>query len=656
MIEHMHLLEAGIAELVVEASVPDPLHPVLVLGTAPPAGAEPDSFVKLISRVRSRVEVVDVPKLPAAELITLLRQYAPATEHQTAMRVVARLGGPLHLTLWLTSREVRQYLEDHDGAIELDSIALPESASDVLRLRWDEQSEPLQRVLAVAATMSPLRGDNRIHFVPGLLEKVCEEVFAEERMPGQVCGSITAAVDPDEWVQTDGDLAFFRTSLFARAARGEAERVLGAAGIAQVREVTQRYVEAWIEQHHDEYTLPETNEASLIARWAVAFQTRVTPAPPGERVAIPQTTGALAAAQWRLASDAATRADYADAVRRGEVAVASLERVLGPAHPVEYVRAHETIPPEWGMKLVIAEWLVAENKSSAAIEKLRGLLADLERHAGTSHLATLTVRSSLAAQLRDAGIDEESIGQFQTVVADFTRVVGPLAPETLDARGGLAEAFGLAQQYDAAVTELRALIPLFIEVYGEDHPDTFTVRGALAAFLNEAGQPRAAGEQTRLLLEDQERVLGADSPQTLTTRNNLAVMLFDAGEAAEAAAQFERLAEARAAVLGSTNVDTLEARMNLAAALLESGAAQAAVREFQAALDVMSQTLAPDNPRVLRSRGRLANAVGHAGDARRAADEFRALERASGYAREMYVGEVAAFAEAAEFWEREANS
>lgn len=678
VVENMNLMGSELTALVEEVSVADPEHPVLVIGTVLPDGPQHEQFTSWFTRSRGRVEMIDVPGLAAADLITLLREHAPHTEDATAMRVVARLGGPLHLGLWLTSRAIRRHIEEHAGAIVQDAVTLPEHAADVLRQRWEELPGIVRRVLASAAAVNPLPQDDLAHFVPELFAEVTKEFWEGELTLDQVHEALQTAAQRGGWTRVYDDVQYFRDGVLAETARGEARLAFGGEDTAKLREIARRRIEQWIMDTHDEYTLPETEAAALLARWFVAL---TTPGASGTAVpsAVPSAapsalpsgpaSEALAAAQWRVACDAAGRYDYADAVTHGTYALTTLRRVLGDDHPANYLLAQREsksaqtstalqpspapdVAPEWAMQLVIAEWLGEQGHPDQSIEELRRLLADMERYAGTRHLATLTVRSNLASQLRDAGVADEAIGQFQTVIADLTAVVGPLARETLDARGGLAEAFGLSGQYDAAVSELRALIPLFFKVYGESHADTFLVRGALAAFLSQGGQPRAAVEQARMLLDDQEQMLGVDDPQVLTTRNNLAVMLLDSGDPEAAADQFEQLVTERTEVLGATSPDTLDTRMNLAAALLEAGQSEAAVREYESTLAVMSQTLAPDHLSVLRGRGHLAESLGRAGDARAAAVALRALERDMARALGPRANDTAMIAEAARYWER----
>lgn len=745
VIEDMHLMGAELAALVEEASVADPDRPLLVIGTVEAEAPQHPEFVRWATRARGHVETFDVVQLPAADLIKMLRVYAPQTDDATAMRVVARLGGPLSLKLWLTSAEMTRHIELHGGAIDLGEAALPADASQVVADRWRALPEPVRAVLSCAVIASPLAvtllatnrrsatpiaadglaADGLVHIVPAVMAEAFAEFLGGAMTPDGVRAALKEAVSPAGWCRLDEGVQYFRESLLAEVVRAAAPTELrrlrgpGAEGDrtereqteedrpeggiaataadasapvaaaamradrAELRAIVRHHIERWIDVAHTEYTLPDSEVASVLARWYAALSQAPAPlpGPRGSQAAAPPPSEALAAALWRLACDAAARRDFMEAISRGRLARATLRRVLGDDHPAKYLReqlaaapdnagptdtapndtASQGVPtaapqpqvaPEWAMQLVISEWLGELGRPGESIDVLRNLLAEMERHAGTRHLATLTVRRDLARLLSEAGVAEEAIGQFRTVIADLSAVVGPLSPETLEARGGLAEALGVSGQYEQAVAELRALIPLYLEVYGEAHPDTFLVRGALAAFLSQSGQPRAAAEQARMLLEDQDKVLNADDPQVLTTRSNLAVMLLDSGEAEAAVEQFAKLAKKRGEVLGSTDPDTLDTRMNLAMALLEADNPQAAVLEFRATLGVMRQTLAPDHPSLLRGRGQLAEALGRAGDPRSAVMELRALERDVVRALGPRAGELALIEAAARYWER----
>ncbi|MHA3683502.1 tetratricopeptide repeat protein [Leucobacter sp. HY1908] len=697
IIEDMQLMGEELAALVDEVGISDPDRPVLIIGTVTSESARHPAFIEWLAHSGAGVQVIDVAQLPAPDLIALLREHAPGTDDATAMRVVARLGGPLHLELWLTSAAVRRHIAAHDGVIvladhlgladhsELEAsetaaagdreggVLLPERGADVLRERWSELPAAVRAVLACAVFAHPRRAAGVAPFAVDVLTDVCDEFLGHVFTPAQLRDAWASSVAPNGWCRLEEGVQCFKDGLLAQTVYAAAVFELRSLGLhrAVLRSVTRARIARWIDDTHDEYTLPDTDEASLIARWNVAFAETLVPGPPA-KPAPPAPLGRLhPAALWRIACDAAARFNYDEAVDRARQAVTELQRVLGKDHPAEYLRNQRElqqqqvqqhaprtlddqprVAPEWAMRLVIAGWLGELGQQSEAIHALRDLLTEMERHAGTRHLATLTVRRDLAIELRDAGVTDEAIGQFRTVIADLTTVVGAGATETLDARTGLAEALGLSGQYDAAVAELRALLPAFMEAYGETNANTFLVRGALAAFLSQSGQPHAAAEQTRMLLEDQELALGASDPQVFTTRNNLAVMLLDGGDAEQAAGQFAQLARERAEALGETNPDTLDTRMNLGLALLEAGRANDAVREFRETLALMQRTLPPGHPSVLRGRAQLAEALGRSGDARAAAVVLRALERDMARRLGARAADIAQIAAAARYWER----
>ena len=653
IIEDMQFMGEELAALIDEVSISDPDRPVLIIGTVTPESAQQTEFARWLAHFGTSTEVIDVPQLPAPELIALVREHASRTDDATAMRVVARLGTPLFLELWLTSATVREHIAEHDGAIVLaDRPGMggidPERAADVLRARWDELPRAERAVLACAVFAHPRRAEGVAPFAAEVLAEACTELLAHVFTPAQLRDALAATVAPAGWCRAEAGVQFFKDGLLAQTAREAAADELRSLGVhrAALRARTQERIEQWLDSVHDEYTLPDTPEASLLARWNVGFAESPMPAPaptPGRTVV--RQHRPHVAALWRIACDAAARFDYVAAIERARQAVSELQRSASLA-------GEQRERPEWAMRLVIAGWLSEQDQQSEAIDALRELLADMERHAGTLDLATLTVRRDLAIELRDAGVTDEAIGQFRTVIADLTTVTGPASTETLEARAGFAEALGLSGQYDAAVAELRALLPAFMETYGERNSNTFLVRGALAAFLSQSGQPRAAAEQTRMLLEDQEVVLGESDPQVFTTRNNLAVMLLDSGDAAQATEQFKQLVRARAAALGATNPDTLDTRMNLGLALLEAAKPGDAVRELRETLALMQRTLSPGHPSVLRGRAQLAEALGRAGDSRAAAAKLRALERDMARTLGARAADIAQIAKAAKYWER----
>src|SRR5699024_3797289 len=155
IIEDMQFMGEELAALVDEVSISNPNRPVLIIDTVTPEAAQHTEFARRLAPFVTSTEVIDVPQLPAPELIALVREHAPRTDDATAMRVVARLGTPLFLELWLTSAATREHIAEHDGAIVLaDRPGMggidPERAADVLCARWDELTRAQRAVIACA--------------------------------------------------------------------------------------------------------------------------------------------------------------------------------------------------------------------------------------------------------------------------------------------------------------------------------------------------------------------------------------------------------------------------------------------------------------------------------------------------------------------------
>lgn len=332
IIEDMQFMGEELAALVDEVSISDPDRPVLISGTVRPESAQQAAFIEWLAHSATTTEVIDVPQLPAPDLIALVREHAPHTDDATATRIVARLGTPLFLELWLTSKAIRGHIAAHDGAIVLaeddgepgaalpePGAALPKVAANVLRARWEELPRAQRAVLACAVFAHPRRAEGVAPFAAELIAEVCTELLAHAFTPAQLRDALAATVAPTGWCRVAAGVQFFTDGLLAQTAREAAAEELRSLGVhrATLRARAQERIEHWIDSVHDEYTLPDTAESSLLAHWNVGFAESPTPAPaPSNGRTVVRPRRPHAAALWRIACDAAARFNYAEAVAR----------------------------------------------------------------------------------------------------------------------------------------------------------------------------------------------------------------------------------------------------------------------------------------------------------------------------------------------------
>ena len=290
-----------------------------------------------------------------------------------------------------------------------------------------------------------------------------------------------------------------------------------------------------------------------------------------------------------------------------DVAVAVIEDVLGPDHPVTLTVRNN---------LAVAYYSVG--RFGEAIELFERVLAEYGRVLGADHPVTLTVRNNLALAYDSVGRFGEAIELFEQVLAEYERVLGADHPDTLTVRNNLALAYRSVERLGEAIELFEQVLAEHERVLGADHPDTLTVRNNLALAYRSVERLGEAIELFEQVLAEHERVLGADHPDTLTVRNNLALAYDSVGRFGEAIELFERVLAEREKLLGPDHPDTLITRNNLAGAYKSVGRFGEAIELFERVLAEREKLLGPDHPDTLITRNNLAlayDSVGRFGEA-----------------------------------------
>ena len=238
-----------------------------------------------------------------------------------------------------------------------------------------------------------------------------------------------------------------------------------------------------------------------------------------------------------------------------DVAVAVVEDVLGPDHPVT-LTVRNNLAGAYDSAGHLAEAIDAEEE----------LLLDCQRVLGADHPVTLGVRNNLASAYKSVGRFGEAIELFEQVLAERERVLGPDHPVTLGVRNNLAGAYYSVGRFGEAIELFEQVLAERERVLGPDHPDMLTVRNNLALAYNSVGRFGEAIELFEQVLAERERVLGPDHPDTLNTRNNFAGAYYSVGRLDEAIDAVEKLLPDCQRVLGLEHPLTKQVEKNLEAA------------------------------------------------------------------------------------------
>lgn len=163
VIEDLHLMGPDLAALLDALSTrSDEVlgNPVMVVATAWPESKQDSHFARWLQSAMEDGDVDpgdwEVRPLPNADLISLLREVAPATDPELAATVVSRWSNPLALKMFLSLDSVRKRVVD--GALTITDEQLGTFPRDIRRLyedRFASLSSSTQAALALASGTLP---------------------------------------------------------------------------------------------------------------------------------------------------------------------------------------------------------------------------------------------------------------------------------------------------------------------------------------------------------------------------------------------------------------------------------------------------------------------------------------------------------------------
>lgn len=238
-----------------------------------------------------------------------------------------------------------------------------------------------------------------------------------------------------------------------------------------------------------------------------------------------------AALKTHLASALASAGDFAGARALHEQALATRERLLGPAHPEVAVSLNNLAN--------VAEAVGARDEARALLTRVLEL--DARVH-GEDHPELAQPLNNLALVYADQNDLEGARSLHARALALQERTLGPDHPELAVSLANLAGVLlGLGEPAEARVLAERALA-IEERAYGPDHPavaGSLTNLGNILATLGEHAAAEAAHARG---LQIFERALGPDHPDLAPALYGLGELHWLQGHAAEADAHYARSA------------------------------------------------------------------------------------------------------------------
>ena len=473
VIEDLHLMGPGLADLLDYMAQPLDNKPVLVIGTVWPEAVHREPYAGWLANEQawrkehasSPVVRIAVPNMHRDDLIDLAARYAPQSDRQVLGLVADRWANPYSLKLAMTDpRLVRARIKD--GALQTtprDLARLPHTIRGLYERRWAELPESIRAALMLAAgclPAGPETGDWQLRpFMHSVVLEASHRVGLVDD-PDAVADGLGAAADPYGWTRgrdSAVDLDQFREWVLAKIARAASDDVYGDA-----------------ELHAATATLLRERFAEKIAATCGYYLDLDDPL-------------VEPAAQWLLALLGDSRPTMEDGV-----AALVLARLRARAY---------------GFREAVAVM---------APDRVAAMAPDAPD--------TLRARSDIAFWTGEAGDAAGALRLFEELLEDQVRVLGPDAPDTLRARSDIAFWTGEVGDAAGALRLFEELLPDRVRVLGPDAPYTLRTRRNIAFWTGEAGDAAGALRLFEELLEDQVRVLGQDAPEALRTRGAIDVL------------------------------------------------------------------------------------------------------------------------------------
>ena len=452
VIEDIHLMDAGLSEFLDHLTAPNAAHPVVVVGMAWPESRDAPAFAKWWKHATDagRAEWVEMPYLEEAELVQIVRAYAPRTADDVAVQAARRYSNPLALEATLASRTVERAIAHNNGALPADALsAQPVKLVEVYRHRFRELPDPVQLALATAAGSLPELPDTTAgHMWPFMRTIVAEAVQRCPVVPAEaveILASIEYAAEGMGWLVAGGVADSFREALQAQVAYEHLREVLLPPDLSTLRESVAAVLAAWVDDARaDGYILDPLEEAAIISRWLLVVAARQ------------DSTPTLLAAAFFVATELASIYQF------GAAAVI-LAPHLGAGSPDSADMLN--------IRCRHATWLGESGRVAEAIAVNEELLTDCLRVLGPEAPVTLTARSNLAHCLATDGCYRiaEAITAFQELLKDCIRVLEPDAPMTLVIRRDLALSLWRANRINEAIDVARIFHKRAVRSLGPEH-------------------------------------------------------------------------------------------------------------------------------------------------------------------------------------------
>ncbi|WP_164016776.1 CHAT domain-containing tetratricopeptide repeat protein [Pyxidicoccus trucidator] len=285
---------------------------------------------------------------------------------------------------------------------------------------------------------------------------------------------------------------------------------------------------------------------------------------------------------------------YAEALARGEQALALREAVLGGAHPdvarsLDWLGGHQLLRGE----------------SARAEPLLQRALAIREAALGARHPEVAQTLNTLATLYLAQGLYGRAAPLYLRALAIRESALGKSHPLVAESLNDLAALYLTQQLYALAEPLLQRALPIREAALGQHHPDVAQTLFNLARLYSGQGLLARAESLHVRALAIREAVLGKNHPDVAQSLTGLARLYVQQGFYARAGPLDERSLAIREAVLGENPPDVASSLTSLASNYSGLGLFVRGEPLLRRALAIREMALGKGHPLVAQSLGRL---------------------------------------------------
>jgi tetratricopeptide (TPR) repeat protein len=299
------------------------------------------------------------------------------------------------------------------------------------------------------------------------------------------------------------------------------------------------------------------------------------------------TSAEIAQGLGHLGEALMLNADYDEATKRLQDALAIQRRVLGSSNP----DIADTLSALADVMSYTGEYARGQPLIEEALRIRRRLYGE--------------VHPDVAQSLADLGVNFGERGDFRQAETHLRRALTlqrelheGLHPDLAEAMNNLAWALQGLGQFDQAEPLNREALDIKRKLLGDAHPELAAGLNNLAFILETRGDYRGAEKVYRESLEMNRKLLGASHPEIAVGMSNLAFVLYAKGGRLQAIQMLRDSIDMSRHELGPKHTDVAGGATSLAYWLTAADEYEEAAQLLDDALDIRRSALGNDHPQV----------------------------------------------------------